>query len=105
MVKGEGKMGMYDYIDGVNVKCPTCEQEISVFQSKDGNCLLDHIDFRQVANFYTYCRYCGTWLEYNLKTQPLEDRNLDDYELTIEEKTMKVDSKGEGNETRTSTWT
>ena len=54
---------MFDYVNVV-IPCPKCGEEISGFQSKDERCSLEVIDPTQVANFYSSCPKCGTWVEY-----------------------------------------
>ena len=74
-------MGMFDYINFV-VECLNCEEIIVGFQSKDGPCDLELLNFWEVENFYSSCENCKTHLEYNLKVKrpyiPIEN-----YELTI----------------------
>lgn len=76
-------MGMFDYVNAPGLTCGKCEEPISGFQSKDRDCELDRLEFWQVDNFYTLCRKCGAWNEWE-KKPPLENRplDLDDYTHT-----------------------
>lgn len=88
-------MGMFDHVDFI-VECPTCGKLVNGFQSKSGNCLLDTVNFSEVDNFYSYCKYCGTWIEYNIKeeskNEPEDLKTIDDYNITV--KKNHVDVKG-----------
>jgi len=55
---------MFDYVD-FKCSCPTCGEEVTGFQSKDGVCLLETVKPWQVCKFYSYCKRCGTRIEYN----------------------------------------
>ena len=60
-------MGMFDYVDVDGpVDCPHCEKPITGrdWQTKDGDCMLDHLHWTQVHNFYTHCPHCNGWVEY-----------------------------------------
>jgi hypothetical protein len=70
-------MGMFDYINGPQMKCVECDAELRGWQSKDGPCELDTLDFTQVDRFYTSCDKCGTWHEWNRKPA----RGLQDFSL------------------------
>ena len=74
-------MGMFDYIK-YKMPCPECETEISVFQSKDGPCVLADLEFWEVENFYAICGHCGSWVEFNLpkKRKP---RPITDYAMIV----------------------
>jgi hypothetical protein len=56
-------MGMFDYVE-YEVDCPFCGEELSGFQSKDGECSLATIKPEDVQRFYTSCEHCGNWVEY-----------------------------------------
>lgn len=76
-------MGVFNWVDGISVKCPKCGREITDFQTKDGDDLyLNHVDFRTVSRFYTSCRECRVRIEYKLKRKT--EVTLEDYELTVE---------------------
>ncbi len=79
-------MGMYDTITGVSVKCPKCKEVLSEFQSKDGECLLLRMNFKEVWNFYTNCP-CGAWIEFTLKehSAPIES-----YEMTVNKEIVET---------------
>jgi transcription elongation factor Elf1 len=73
-------MGMFDYIN-YEMNCPQCGEKVNGFQSKDGPCALETLDFRQVNNFYASCDNCGHWIEFNFVN--ITTRNIDDYEMMI----------------------
>ena len=73
-------MGMYDYVD-YTMPCPTCGNKVDGFQSKDGECLLSKLGIGEVDNFYTFCRTCGTWIEFNRKIKRISD--ISDFEMTV----------------------
>lgn len=60
-------MGMFDTVTDVEIACPECGASLGEFQSKDGPCVCNEISFRDVTNFYISCRYCDSWIEFNLK--------------------------------------
>lgn len=74
-------MGYFDYVNVKEIKCRKCGAELSDWQSKDADCRLETVELREVDNFYTDCRKCGTWNEYNRdrSSMPndLKDFNLD----------------------------
>ena len=72
-------MSVFDWVK-FKTKCPNCKKLVTGFQSKDGYCLLESIDFRKVNNFYTSCDNCNTWIEYNLIIP--KNRTIKDYKLT-----------------------
>ena len=90
-------MGMFDWIN-IKLPCPKCGREIEGFQSKDGECLLDCLEFWKVDNFYSHCDYCGTIVDYTLNEYTREKIResienirktitINDYELDIREST------------------
>jgi NMD protein affecting ribosome stability and mRNA decay len=58
-------MEMFDWVK-FRVPCPKCGREVENFQSKDGDCLLEELDFWQVDNFYSYCDNCEATINYTL---------------------------------------
>lgn len=64
-------MGMFDWIK-IKLPCPKCGREIGGFQSKDGECLLDCLEFWQVDNFYSYCNDCKAMVTYTLNDDKKE---------------------------------
>ena len=62
-------MGMFDYISDFEIKCPKCGQMVTGFQSKDGECLLRNISYKDVDNFHSFCSNCGLWLNINRKIE------------------------------------
>lgn len=59
-------MGMFDDVN-FECTCPVCHSKVDGFQSKSGECVLDHIEPDTVDNFYASCRKCGCWIEYVAK--------------------------------------
>ena len=57
-------MGMFDYVNVV-VPCPYCGKDINSFQTKNAVCRLTIIDPDEISNFYSECKSCGKWVEYN----------------------------------------
>lgn len=53
-------MGMFD---NVNYTCPCskCGHPVTNWQSKDGPCVLTHLEPADVKHFYGDCDICGTW--------------------------------------------
>lgn len=80
-------MGMYDTIivPPELERCPECGDPHGCqnFQSKDGECNLEHIPYTDVDRFYTSCRLCGEWVEY---ARPPRDpaTSIKDYVLATE---------------------
>lgn len=64
-------MGMFDWID-IKLPCPKCGREIGGFQSKDGERMLECLEFWKVDNFYSYCNHCKAMLDYALKEDTKE---------------------------------
>lgn len=60
-------MGMFDWIH-FDIKCPNCGKVVDSFQSKDGNCKMELLEYWEVDNFYAMCD-CGNWIEYTLKNK------------------------------------
>jgi len=63
-------MGMYDDIKvNEEVRCNHCNHVLTGFQSKDGDCVLETLEYWQVDNFYTSCENCGFWTEFTLPAE------------------------------------
>ena len=75
-------MGMFDYINH-KMKCPKCGANVSDFQSKDGSCTMNTLEYWEVDNFYTLCDNCDTWIEFNLKRGVRKEIPLEDYEMSL----------------------
>jgi len=80
-------MGMFDYIK-FNIPCPVCKNMIDEFQSKDGDCEMETLEFWEVDRFYISCKHCGTWIEYN-RIKERQPSSIEEYELTIKKKEEK----------------
>lgn len=74
------KMGMFDNIK-FEIDCPNCKHKINNFQSKDGKCELNLLEFYQVDRFYSSCDICDTWIEFNLKDEVRKKFTIEDYEM------------------------
>jgi len=64
-------MGMFDSIN-FKIKCSECGNVIDDFQSKDGDCLLNTLEFWEVDNFYSSCSTCNKRIEFTLKKEVSE---------------------------------
>lgn len=63
-------MGMFDYIK-YKAPCWKCGKELTNFQSKDGDCVMDTIQPSVVNRFYDSCN-CGAWNEYKVIKKEVE---------------------------------
>ena len=75
-------MGMYDYVE-FKTKCPNCKKEIDGFQTKDGRCIMDTLNFWEVDNFYSSCECCGTWVTHTLESRPNRKITIKDYKMVV----------------------
>lgn len=75
-------MGMFDDIK-YEAPCPSCGAKLTVWQSKDGPCVLDVLTPTELANvsvdvgrhgrktrFYTSCDGCDAWVEIEITVRP-----------------------------------
>ena len=63
-------MGMFDYVN-VALPCRKCGRLIaSDWQSKSGDCAMEHLEVEQVSHFYSLCPDCGAWNEYERVLRP-----------------------------------
>ena len=63
-------MGMFDHIKlDEEIHCPVCEVVLSGWQSKDGDCVFNTVEYWNVNNFYTSCTKCGAFIEYTLQEE------------------------------------
>ena len=83
-------MGMYDDVKFEFV-CPICGTNVEDFQSKDGACMLDYLNFWEVNNFYAGCSGCGAWVEFYLYDRENKKREIKDYSLSIKKRFDKPD--------------
>lgn len=82
---------MFDWVVGLDLKCPNCTAKMDGWQTKDSICQLANVHYTRVQNFYTSCSCyggCGTWVEYTDKmfdndadnlALPVQGRSLDNY--------------------------
>lgn len=86
-------MGMFDYID-FEMKCPNCGELVDDFQSKDSACWMDTISPFDVLNFYSSCKKCGTWIEFNKRdiksTQPTLREVMEKFDMKAELKDVPI---------------
>ncbi len=64
-------MGMFDYVS-FEMDCPKCGSRVGGWQSKDGPCVMDTISPEEVADFYSSCDKCKTWIEFARVTERKE---------------------------------
>jgi endogenous inhibitor of DNA gyrase (YacG/DUF329 family) len=58
-------MGMFDWVNVPKINCPHCGKDgLRGWQSKDGPCTLDTVEFSTVDNFYAPCNACGRSVEF-----------------------------------------
>lgn len=88
-------MGMFDYIK-LEIKCPICEKKVSGFQSKDGTCLMNELEFWEVNNFYSSCSYCSSWIEFNIKQKLNKKLILKDYQIEFSKPKISFTGKSPG---------
>lgn len=60
-------MGMFDYVN-YKADCWKCGASLNDFQSKDAECLMDHIEVSRVRRFYAICpsKPCQAWNEFRV---------------------------------------
>ena len=66
-------MGMFDTVK-YKAPCWKCGHELTDFQSKSGECLMDTVTPKFLGNgsFYTSCFKCHAWNEYDVITKEVE---------------------------------
>ena len=75
-------MGMFDWVNVPPMNCPNCGKDgLRGWQSKDGPCLMETVDYWSVSQFYTYCEACKAWIQFDRKKIP--EAPLSDYDLTV----------------------
>jgi len=74
-------MGMFDYVN-YEMDCPTCGEKLDSFQSKDGRCVLETIEYWEVDNFYDYCDTCKVMVEFNRIRTAKEPVPITDYKMS-----------------------
>ena len=57
-------MGMFDMVN-FDMKCPECGELLNDFQTKDLNRCLQIVEIDDIYNFYTFCKNCKLWIEFN----------------------------------------
>ena len=78
-------MGMFDYVN-YNCECPVCGTQVTDFQSKDGDCLLERVEPTDVSYFYASCRGCGAWISFSRK-----EYNMYERVVTVKDNTKAFD--------------
>jgi C4-type Zn-finger protein len=74
-------MGLYNYVN-FETTCPVCQAMIKQFQTKEGECNMDMVDFNQVNNFYAICPNCQTFVEFYYSPENKE-RTIEDYKMRV----------------------
>ena len=74
-------MGLFNYVDApVGLRCPECGAALGTkFQTKDGDCCMEHVDFKSVYEFHTICE-CGGFVVYRRKNA----RGIRDFVVEVE---------------------
>lgn len=57
-------MGMFDWIN-FKMDCVNCGAVVDGFQSKDRDCTLATLEPDSVNYFYSSCKSCGAWIEFD----------------------------------------
>ena len=57
-------MGMFDYVN-FKANCPNCGEEETDWQTKQLEGWMEKVDPSLVNYFYTSCKNCKVWIEYN----------------------------------------
>lgn len=79
-------MGMFDDIIEVPAQqCHGCGAALEGWQSKDGPCRCEELPFWKVREFYTSCRKCGMWHQFDRVIDPPRTP-LADYQLSVRPK-------------------
>lgn len=78
---------MYDYVK-FRMECPNCNRLVDDFQSKDRERILNTLEFWEVNTFYSSCKNCGTWIEFNRIMKPC---SIDEYKMTVKSKTIQAE--------------
>ncbi len=91
-------MGMYDNVDYECI-CPCCKKKVDGFQSKNGSCDLDTLHPSEVLNFYSACKHCGAWIEFQRYEQksPGKVKKIDGKSF---KRTVTRNKKGDKNDNR-----
>jgi len=64
-------MGMFDYVK-YKAPCWKCGEEVTEFQSKDGDCYMQELSAKKVKRFYGSCLKCHAWQEYDVIPKDVE---------------------------------
>lgn len=92
-------MGMFDWIRFQD-ECPNCGELLSgCWQSKDRYCQLEQLKPHKVENFYTSCRHCKVWIDYQKEygskkwtrrvTSDFRNVHLDQHDAKFSKKYLK----------------
>jgi len=63
-------MGMFDYVNAPEIRCPECGEPVTGWQSKDGPCELLTLEYYEVSEFYADCKHCGVWVRVERRVPP-----------------------------------
>jgi len=73
-------MGMFDTVEFIG-ECRRCQTEITDWQSKDADCMLDMINPVEVNEFYGTCPKCQAMTYYDVKKKCVVDTIIQRKEL------------------------
>lgn len=81
-------MGLYNVIKDFKVQCPICGEWVTQFQTKDKQDMGES-EVTDVSNFYSGCRGCGSWIEFNRRKPDFAGMTPNEYakqyfEVTVE---------------------
>ena len=62
---------MFDYVK-YKAPCKKCGHVLTGWQSKDGECLMNEVEPKDVRRFYDNCPKCKTWNEYKVIPQSIK---------------------------------
>lgn len=65
-------MGMYDHVN-VSIPCPGCGRKLD-WQSKDGDCVLETVDPKDLNYFNAWCYHCEKEYTYSRTGSPRRKR-------------------------------
>lgn len=89
-------MGVFDNVNFVTT-CPNCKKQLAGFQSKSGDPSGKKLEFWQVDEFHASCRNCRTWVGYTFKTNAVQRRSIEDYELEfypLPRRKFRIENRG-----------
>jgi C4-type Zn-finger protein len=76
-------MGIYNIVK-FQINCPVCGKQITEFQTKEGDGVLEIIEYYKVNNFHAICPHCQSLVEFYYSPERAK-RTLKDYKMRIVE--------------------